>query len=741
MTKNFEDQLITGHGRRLLLNEVQRRVEADAVRSEIRSLELRQSAAAPFDPIPGISIVVATHGGKERLPQLLNSLVTQSLDSRRFEILIVENGEPDGSREVVESYKKSYPGHSLRYFWQPSASAGGARNLGIDLARHSRLTFVDDDDQLEPNYLSDALSVSTGGNIVLSPIINVTPDGDSDPENALNLRISKLRGQKTSILEHPWILGFNACKLVPTWMVRNLRYREDLVSGEDLVFWAQLLSRGAVDVAVSSAVDQNAYLRILRENSVSRQKLTRAFAVTQRLQCIGALSRMDVSSSTDSGRALQSLVRAQAGFVKRYLDENHEDRCEIFAEIEALVPTSFPWDIINAGQALDLAFLYCFAPFADTSAVVAAKALAERSRVVDVITNDMSAVRKLDSDVSALADKWIDQRVVVQSPPSFSDWNLISDFADRALQRADDLNAIKGPYTRVYSRALWVGSHVAAAMFKLRHWNVKWTAEFSDPLRRDAEGGVRIGPLTDNIVAQRLFTGLASRGIECSEPESLFELVELATFVLADELIFTNQYQLEYMLSLYKVAEIRQLVSEKAVVRVHPTPPPEAYGSIACSYEVDTNAVNIAYFGNFYANRGIDDLCLALANSSSDVRRNIRLHVFSNDPSGVQEIAVKLGVGVNVYSNEYLPYMEFLNATKLFDVLLVSDVERGPKLPMNPFLPSKLSDYLGSGRAIWGLVDESSAMSRLDLQYRSSVGNVPGMVRVLEEIVGDLSRR
>lgn len=726
-------------GRNLLLVEKNLNREMQRLHNELHKIELKRSASAPFDAIPGISVVVATHAGRHRLPHLFDSLLTQTLDADRFEVIVVENGDTDGTRELIESYKQSYPSYEFRYFWRAEPSAGGARNLGIDLARRSRTTFVDDDDTLEPEFLANALSVSTGGNVVLSPIAEVHADGSVDFSNSLNQRISSLRGLgSATIVDHPWILGFNACKLVPTWLIRNLRYETALRSGEDLVFWAQLLTRDGVEVAVAPGLSGNAYLRGMREGSVSRRSLSRDFAVTQRLECIRCLNNIPVVASSASETAIRALARAQAGFIGRYLYENPDDQENVKNEIEQSVPFKFPWDVLNKGSAKDLAFLYCFAPFSDTSAVVASKAISERQRVVDVITNDMSRVRNVDSAVSALADKWIDQRVVIDAAPSFAGWDEISTFAERAVSRADALYANKVEYDTVYSRALWVGSHVAAALFKLRHWNVEWTAEFSDPLRRDAEGRPRVGALSDNSVSKRLMAGVESRGFETGQLDSLFDLIEVSTIVLADKLIFTNSNQLEYMASLLPTDELRRLVSEKAIVREHPSPPAVSYYAVESSYSVPPGVVNIGYFGNFYPNRGIDSICLALSNSPSCVREKIRVHVFSNQSEAVRASASMLGVGANVYSNDYLPYMEFLNCTKKFDVLLVTDVERDIGFGINPFLPSKLSDYKGAGRKIWGVVDSGSPMSQMKLDYTSSVGNVPEMISVFRSLVEDM---
>lgn len=735
MTKVIEEQKPEEYGRKMLVDAAARRKEAGSLRSRIAQYEREANRRAEFNPDSGISVVVATHRGEGRIEAMLESLSKQTLQHDRFEVIIVENGASRGVAENLKRYRSLWPSLAVRYFYLKTASVGAARNLGIDLARYSRTTFLDDDDQLGREFLRGALSLSTGTNIVISPIVNVSPGGQWIPDNPLNARVANLHGSgSVRIVDAPWALGLNACKLVPTWMIRGLRFDERLNSGEDLVFWAQLLKRPTIElVAVRPDLD-TAYFRALRDESISRRPLTFDFAVSERLECISALEQVEVVENSDASRCLKQLARAQAGFIGRYIDAHPNERGRVVERIQSRTLRSFPWSVLNAGKARDLAFVYCFAPFSDTSAVVAAKAIAERERIVDVISNDMSGVRRLDTAVSALADRWIDKRSMVDARPSFAGWDPIAGFAQKAVAIADRDHALKGPYETVYSRALWIGSHVAAGLFKLRHWNVKWTAEFSDPLRRDAEGNTRIGETGTGEAWSKLLEGVRSRGFVSYRPDTVFDLVEVATFVLADELIFTNGNQLEYMLSLTADPKLREVVRSKAIIREHPKPRPWAYEIVKTDYKVPVGVVNVAYFGSFYPNRGIGDVLVALSNLKPSVRRKIRLHIFSNRSEDVRAEAARLGIAPLVYTQGYLSYMEFLNATQAFDILLVSDVERGEGLEMNPFLPSKYSDYVGSGSDIWALVDEGSPLSTKHVAFRSPVGNSAAIMSTFELI-------
>ncbi|MDR7329886.1 glycosyltransferase [Corynebacterium guangdongense] len=692
------------------------------------------SPLANRDFAPGVSVIIPAHKAVDTIGITIRSLLNQSLPYAHFEVIVVCNGEDDGTSAVLNNIGEAHSEFGLRIFHSDIANAGSARNMGLSLARHEYVTFVDADDEVETNFLSQSLSLADEHLVVASPIVNCTSEGVKEEDNSLNKRIAGAADTTVALEDVPWLLGFNACKLVSTRVLLGLQYRSDLVSGEDLVFFANLLSVPGLQVKFPATGNEAAYIRHLRPDSISRQTESFDFNVRQRVDCIAALRDIRVDDSKLNAR--NTLENAQLGFVKRYLASRPQDSSKLEEYLAQTGFLDFPWESINAGTARDLAISYCFSPFSDTSAVVAEKAIAERGRVVDVISNDMSKVRKKDHSVSFLAARWIDRHIVVDTPPSFAGWEPISKFGEKAFEEAERLSRQKGGYETLYSRALWVGSHVAAAMFKNRHPEVKWTAEFSDPLRFGVEGQRREGAFTKNAVSDTLFRILVSRGWESLEVETLFDLVEAATMLLADEVVFTNANQADFMLSHYP-APFAQAVRDKSIVRPHPTPPNASYYAVLSKHSVASDRVNIGYFGSFYINRGLGDLFTALINTSAAERRKVAVHIFCNAVEEARTQVRDWGLGDVVSVNPYLPYMEFLNASTKFDVLLVNDVSRGPHLPVNPFLPSKLSDYRGAGARIWGLIDLDSPLSREHIDYKSTVGNSRAIMETLKEIISD----
>ncbi len=73
--------------------------------------------------------------------------------------------------------------------------------------------------------------------------------------------------------------------------------------------------------------------------------------------------------------------------------------------------------------------------------------------------------------------------------------------------------------------------------------------------------------------------------------------------------------------------------------------------------------------------------------------------------------------------------------TTKFDCLIVNDARK--KGEINPYLPSKLSDYLGSETDIWVIYEEGSEMSKFDVKYKSIIGDINSLRQTFKQIIQD----
>lgn len=219
---------------------------------------------------------------------------------------------------------------------------------------------------------------------------------------------------------------------------------------------------------------------------------------------------------------------------------------------------------------------YCFPPYSDTAGVVAAKRVRERGERVDVVTVAMDRMRRTDPSLSAICGHLVDRYAVLQTPSAFASWRSVSTYAEEGASVATRWEDIDGPYREVYSRAHFAASHFLAASLRAARPDLRWTAEFSDPLSHDVAGRVRHVPVDESPLLDRLRRAVQAAGHRTPTSGNLFEWCEVMTFAMADRVVFTNDRQRDFMLSRVDVA-LADEVAAKCEVSAHPTLPRSFY--------------------------------------------------------------------------------------------------------------------------------------------------------------------
>lgn len=418
----------------------------------------------------------------------------------------------------------------------------------------------------------------------------------------------------------------------------------------------------------------------------------------------------------------------------------------------------FPWDHVR-GDAESLAILYNFAPFQDTGSTVASKRLRVFAENFDVISCSFLQHKKQDQTVESISRPYVASKEFLPLTPSWASWSPFRAFAERAARSAHIRMLNGADYGRLYTRAMWAPSLYAGMRIKLDYPELPWTAEFSDPLSLDVEGAARGGAVPRDEFTEPLIEQWESDFGPLDESDlTIFRFAELLVFAYADTIIFTNEHQRSIMLETIDRPTLSERVVAHSTVAHHPTLDPGFYELETVDYSVDDDHVHLGYFGEFYTARGITEITDALRSLPEHVSSRIRLHVFTNyipeEAGGVKpasfsrkqfDLLVKRtleGVGVSgvedlVVFNNSLPYLRFLAVSETLDFLIVTDARSGAGHSVNPYLPSKWSDYLGSKAKVWALAEEGSVLSGMDLDARTPIGDAHAARSVLWNMVDE----
>lgn len=658
----------------------------------------------------GVSIILPTYQGRKTIKKCLDSLRLQTLEPTMFEVLVIMNGPADGTEGLLNSYQKKYPDFNMRIFKAGEANVSKARNLGIEKAVKTGITFIDDDDYVHEDFLVSLYDRATYHTMSLTGIEDIYNEETrvSSITAQLDRAILKNNIQYADVTS---ILTMNACKLAPTHMVKTIRYDPSLRSGEDVVYWSDLLLKFHPKITLVDNYVQATYKRVVRDNSVSRQKESYDFNVWQRLEVINQLNKLIQQTDNVKGAEfVQTKITAQSGFIKRYLEKYPQDYTRFSEDIEKMELVNKVVGEINSLYSDTLVVSYCFAPFIDTSGVVMSKRIRAMGKPVDIIFNNMDKVRPIDEKLMTIANRYLGKRIELNAPQAFSNWGAMAKFSDLTLLEMGNIIRHRAVYKEVYSRAMWPASHFAAAAIKMKYPQIKWSAEFSDPLLMDVSGKPRFEAIDTNWLEQH---GFVEAGTGNYVNDNLFYWCEMLPYQFADELIFTNENQLEYMLS-YADSQWHDVIRQKSVILPQPTLEKQFYEKSDIELSKKDNEINLAYFGSFYVNRGFGPFMKAWEELDEIQRNRFKLHIYTQqNAESILEI-VPESLKQLVVVQPYVGYFEFLKLSNQFDGLIVMDAETASLKLNNPYLPSKLSDYLGSDAKTLAMVEEGSPMSKIE---------------------------
>ncbi len=102
-----------------------------------------------------LSIIIPVYNVEQYLERCLQSVTSQNIPSNEYEIIVVNDGSTDSSEEIIK--KATGYHHNIVFIDQPNSGVSSARNKGLDNARGEYILFIDSDDRIDENSISDLL--------------------------------------------------------------------------------------------------------------------------------------------------------------------------------------------------------------------------------------------------------------------------------------------------------------------------------------------------------------------------------------------------------------------------------------------------------------------------------------------------------------------------------------------------------------------------------------------------------
>lgn len=101
------------------------------------------------------SIVMACYNVEDYLSEAIESLISQSFGfESNVQVILVDDGSSDRTAEICKEYEERYP-ENIQYIYQKNNGQASARNLGLKYVRGQYVNFLDSDDKLSADTLTE----------------------------------------------------------------------------------------------------------------------------------------------------------------------------------------------------------------------------------------------------------------------------------------------------------------------------------------------------------------------------------------------------------------------------------------------------------------------------------------------------------------------------------------------------------------------------------------------------------
>lgn len=98
-----------------------------------------------------IAVIVPTRNRAKDLEKFFCSLINQSLEQEKYELIIIDNGSTDDTKKVCEKWEGAIK--NFRYIYDENPGLHIGRNIGYQKSSSDLIVFADDDIEATPTWL------------------------------------------------------------------------------------------------------------------------------------------------------------------------------------------------------------------------------------------------------------------------------------------------------------------------------------------------------------------------------------------------------------------------------------------------------------------------------------------------------------------------------------------------------------------------------------------------------------
>ena len=227
---------------------------------------------------PLLSIIIPLFNSSKVISDTIKNIIDCCVDES-FEILMVDDGSTDNTKEVCDDIISLYHQYEIRYIYKENGGISSSRNLGLSISRGKYVFFHDHDDRIDGNNMSIIFDILKKGNCDVFMFestkitdgipnsfvsINANNNTDIDPNTCIEIMfLYSFKKKKTiSRIGNVWSNIYLRSFLIKN----NLIFKSFIHYEDDFNFLLEIFSKRPI----AKLFRVNLYFWIIRKNSTSR---------------------------------------------------------------------------------------------------------------------------------------------------------------------------------------------------------------------------------------------------------------------------------------------------------------------------------------------------------------------------------------------------------------------------------------------------------------------------------------
>ena len=187
-----------------------------------------------------ISVIVPVYNVEAYLERCVESILQQTY--AHFELILINDGSTDSSGQICDHLASQY--ENIKVYHIENSGVSNARNMGIQLATGSWVTFIDSDDFVTQDYLATLASAVEGVNVgfAIAPLHHIKNGIVTDlPSHSEKTELWSTEETMKELLMTTRTSFFPVAKLFKRDLLADEKFNTNYHLAEDALFLTELL--------------------------------------------------------------------------------------------------------------------------------------------------------------------------------------------------------------------------------------------------------------------------------------------------------------------------------------------------------------------------------------------------------------------------------------------------------------------------------------------------------------------